>query len=525
MATKASLYSLPNELLTQIAEALSDTPQYLQKSDLIKLARTSKTLQPIAESIIYRSASLAGGTWPQEPPRSPSEPPEGVNDLFQLLRTLLARPELATKFNSIDLRTLRRNRSKLYEKSGRGIVNLDDLREKSLAKLKELKHENGDPWCNMIEASIESAFAGLLFTLVSKVEDVKIAVLDHVRGDPCPDPILAMFGSYSLPEVAVPTIRNIKRLSIMSEHLQMLSLDFANLTILDLEHMSTRDMLRLNGPNSLRGASKVKKLSMRLVIQLAETFVVKHLGARFEDLLAAMGFPALTHLDVEFLNEGCRCPEGHSIEIKTFIPELKSLYSTLVELKLGFDEKDDSTNQEWILANAEPVETLKDIAALQRLSIPERFLYDPKSGWSLLDVLPPNLQELNIIAPHDAFTIALHPIAIDPKSLPGLKSIALLCRGYTTSAHAFWNEEDIIWELLNDRGITATVTSLDTGNSRVMPVEWSDDDLDEEGDDDGNENEDDEDDSDEDMPDLESVSGDGDSWESAGSVDTNNELD
>jgi hypothetical protein len=544
MTTKVSLYSLPNELLTQIAECLSDAPQHLQKPDLIKLARTSKKLRPIAEAIIYRSASLTGGVGPQGPHQLQNHPPEGVNDLLQLLRTLLKRPELATKFKSVYLRTIRRNRANMYEKSGPGIVNLKDLREKSLIKLNELGYKNGDPWCNMIESSIESAFAGLLFALVPSVEDVKIAILDHARGDPCPDPILAMFGSYSLPEVGLLTVQNIKRLSIMAEHFHILSLDFANLETLDLEHTSTRDMLRLNGPTSLRGASKVKKLSMKLVIQLAETFVVKHLGAKFADLLAAMGFPALTHLDIEFLNEGCRCPEGHAIEMKTFIPELKSLYSTLVELNLGFDDDDETTDQEWILANAEPVQTLKEFTALQRLSIPERFLYDPKCVWELVDVLPLTLQELEIIAPRYDITIALLPIAMDQKRLPSLKSITLLCRTYNTPAHEFWNKEDIIWELFNEQGITAVVTSLDTGSSKVMPVEWSDDDSDEEEDDAGESGEADEegdgdngsddrsmpdfqppsDDDDDDMPALESPSADEDAWESAGDVNTNDDL-
>jgi hypothetical protein len=545
MATKASLYSLPNELLTQIAECLSDTPQHLQKSDLIKLARTSQKLRPIAEAIIYRSASLTGGVSPQGPHQSHNHPPEGVNDLLQLLRTLLKRPELATKFKSVYLRTIRRNRIKLYEKAGPGIVDLKDLQEKSLAKLNELGYENGNPWCNMIESFIESAFAGLLFALVPSVEDIKIAILDHARGDPCPDPILAMFGSYSLPEIGLLTVQNIKRLSIIAEHFQILSLDFANLVTLDLEHTSTRDMLRLNGPTSLRGASKVKKLSMKLVIQLAETFVVKHLGAKFEDLLAAMGFPALTHLDIEFLNEGCRCPEGHAIEMKTFIPELKSLYPTLVELNLGFDDDDETTDQEWILANAEPVETLKKFTALQRLSIPQRFLYDPKCVWELVDVLPSTLQELEIIAPRYDITSALLPIAKDPKRLPNLKSIVLLCRTYNTPAHEFWNEDDVIWELLSERSITAVVTSLDTGSSNVMPVEWSDNESDEEDDDisegggangEGNRDNDSDDrsmpdlelssdDDDDDMPALESPSGDEDAWESAGDVDIDGDLD
>ncbi|KAF2705553.1 hypothetical protein K504DRAFT_460279 [Pleomassaria siparia CBS 279.74] len=503
MAPRTSLYDLPNELLTQIAGCLEEA-RVPRKMDLVRLVRVSKRMQPIAEDVLYRSANVSAG----------AKVSCSHNDMLELLRTLLRHPDLGSKIRILNMSTVRRNRARKYEKEGS--LNLRELREMSLEKLKELGYGVGCAWYTMVEASIESAFAGLVLALLPKVVDLKLSVLDHARGDPCPEPLLALFGTANLPAKLAPTFRTCKRLSILADHFPMLSEDFANLTCLALGHVSIRDILRLNGPYSLRGVSGVKRLYMKLVVQVAETFIIENLDAKFEDLLAAMGFPALTHLTVEFFNEGCRCPEGHTLEIKTFLKDLRSVSSTLEKLELCFDDLEDVDDEQWILKNSEPAETFKQFTALRHLSIPERFLLDSANDdRTITDILPASLEKLDLIAPKPEILRLLQRIADNRSQMPTLGKVFLRCREYNAPAHDLWYTDTPVWEQLDSHGITTVVLSLDTGTEKTMPFDPSEGESEEDDDDeaeiesdDDDDDEADDDDDDDSLPDLESVTGD-----------------
>ena len=182
-------------------------------------------------------------------------------------------------------RTVRKNFRKQYEDHAFDFAGLQEL---CLGKLKELGHGEGDPWHTMVKASIESGFAGLLLVLVPNLATLDLAIFDNHHGLFAYEPLVALFGSPVAVKVSMPTLRHLKHLSIPSVHLPLLACNLENLTKLEMDKVTTIQMSRLNGPNSLAGISKLKSLKLEAVVQLMEVDHVEACYIAFADLLAAL---------------------------------------------------------------------------------------------------------------------------------------------------------------------------------------------------------------------------------------------
>ncbi|KAF2114530.1 hypothetical protein BDV96DRAFT_688046 [Lophiotrema nucula] len=481
MAAQSTLETLPDELLLNITSSLP-TP------GLKEFCLVSGKVRPIVQDVLYRDINVRGfGHYHP-----------GVNRMMSLLGTLLSRPDLALKVDSLCFRTVRKNFRKQYEDHA---FDFAGLQEMCLGRLKELGHGEGDPWHTMFKASIESAFAGLLLALVPNLATLDLAIFDNHHGLFAYEPLVALFGTPMPAKAALPTFRHLRHLSIPSVHLPLLALDLQNLTKLEMDKMTTIQMSRLNGPNSLAGASKLKKLKLEAVVQLMEVDHIEACYITFADLLAALGNPALTSLDVHFFSEAC--PHGSAkLDMSRFMQELESVSTSLEELKFWLRYDCMHGDCEWILDNVRaPATSLKHFTALKTLTLPDNFLFARSIECeSIAEIIPPNLEALEIIYPSAASMDLLKHLADERQSgkFAALDKVSLVCCDqYNLPAEYFWNHD-----VPNAREASFSVIAYCQEQDLYAPLGCGEDDASSDDDDD----DDDDDDLDE-LPDLEELDG------------------
>lgn len=252
------VYKLPDELLLQIASHLPDSahPNHLKNLCLV-----SKKFYPAAQEALHSVAKLLVSCGCHLK----------ANAVVKLLRTLLDRPDLASKIKTLRFRTARKNVAKLHEDHG---FDFNGLRTRCLSKLKGLGYDDRHPWCQSLKNSIESAFAGLLLVLLPNLVDLDFWVKDHHRGPPSSECISGLFGSLNVPDAIVHGWRNIQSLTTGDTLILKCGIEFEKLTILDLRSISIGTVLRLNGTGSLQGATNLKDLALTVSIQFADRLLV-----------------------------------------------------------------------------------------------------------------------------------------------------------------------------------------------------------------------------------------------------------
>ena len=168
----STLETLPNELLLKISKNLAD-----DLPALTSFALVSKTFRPLVEDVLYRKVILSQKT--------------GSARFFKFLRTILRRPELGRRVDHLVVFAVRKNIFHLP--TSLGTVDLD-VKDLCLAKLQEWGYSQDDPWARMVQAGIQSAFAGIILGMSTNPRFLELAIVDSPNhGDTCsPDAVLSL---------------------------------------------------------------------------------------------------------------------------------------------------------------------------------------------------------------------------------------------------------------------------------------------------------------------------------------------
>ncbi|KAF2854310.1 hypothetical protein T440DRAFT_486886 [Plenodomus tracheiphilus IPT5] len=501
MATEPPISRLPEELLLLIAVHLPDsgTPQHLKNLSLV-----SRKFRPAAQEALHAIAklSLSCGCHPK------------VNAAVKLLRTLLDRPDLASKVRVLRFRTVRKNIAKFYESQG---FDLSSLRDCSLSRLQELDYGKSHPWWRSIENAIESAFAGLLLVQLPNLVHLDFWVKDHHRGPPSSECITGLFGSSCPPATLAHVWKGIKHLTLGDTHMLKCGLEFPSLTSLDLKTISIGTVLRLNGPGCLQGTDQLRKLALTCSIQFADRPLVEKADVQLSDVFDALGCRQLCDLKILLINDGYHIGDDLLTQLDAgyFMDQLCKVQDTLESLAITFEPADDETELEWLLDMCtHPKESLRHFAALKRLIIPQVFVFavtsvtfaHPGITCQPKD-LPEKLESLEMLYPHEDIEkwVAgfLNFQKGDDRELPNLKEIVLTCRDEVGIPSAYFTKEvdRIWWKLSIDYGIESFVVCQVEG-TRVELVELYHDYGSETDGEDGDDWADEGSDDDDDMPDL-----------------------
>ncbi|KAF2114529.1 hypothetical protein BDV96DRAFT_647231 [Lophiotrema nucula] len=463
---------LPDELLLQVARQLED-------GDLATCSRVSRKVRSIAQDILYRDIELEGHCFMS-----------GAGKVALFLRTLIERPDLAQKVDTLQFLTSRRNVTGELKDHG---VEFGEIRQLALNKVDELGYGKDHPWCRMMGVSINSAFGGLLLVLVPHLRGLTFGVYDNHHGLVSSEPFFAMYGTPAIIEPAVPMFRNLNSLGISADHLPILYLDMPHLTALTMDKVTTVQMCRLNGPGSLKGGFNLKELKLELVAQVADADLMDALQMSIADLLDAMGNPALTSFNTHIWSESFT--HGHpSFDANFFIVKgLEKVAPSIQNIEIWIRHNCAHGDGEWILDHTKvPITNLKNFTSLKRLSLPYRFLALPSNEDSpdaenidVAGLFPASLRTIELIYPYDTAVQFLREIVKKRDALPLLKKIGFVCSvDIAEPAELFWSTD---MPEVKDAGICCDAVDHDTEEvhflGHYVGID-SDDDEEEEDDDD-----------------------------------------
>jgi hypothetical protein len=454
------LDQLPEELLLQVARQLPDsaTPKHLKN-----LSLTSRKLRPIAQEALHTTARLAisCGCHPK------------VNAVVKLLRTLLDRPDLASKIKALRFRAVRKRVERLYAESG---FELLAFRDRCISKLEKLGYRPTHAWWRSINNCVESAFGGLLLALLPNLTDLDFWIKDHQRGPPSSECISGMWGSTAPPEAILHGWKSIQHLVTGDTSMLKCGIEFDKLTALDLRTVSIGTVLRLNGPGSLQGAENVTNLALTVSIQFADRPLVEKAEIEFSDLVEALACRALKSLRIQFINDGYHIGDDLSTELNTgyFLAQLRGFQKTLETLSITLETTEDDGELDWLVDMCQhPTPSLRHFTSLKSLTIPQPFIFDGRTAWDAEEncqpnELPPKLERLELLFPHESVEVwaqgflsenYYHEFHVGGKCV--LKKLVLTCRedvGNGIGVSYFTDDvEEIWWTLSTDYGIEIEV--------------------------------------------------------------------
>ncbi|KAF1933767.1 uncharacterized protein M421DRAFT_88908 [Didymella exigua CBS 183.55] len=391
------LHQLPEELLLQIALQLPDsaTPKHLKD-----LSLTSRKLQPIAQEALHTTARLAisCGCHPK------------VNTVVRLLRTLLDRPDLASKVKTLRSRAVRKRVAKLYEETG---FELLAFRDRCVEKLEEL------------------AFGGLLLALLPNLIDLDFWIKDHQHSPPSSECISGLWDSTAPPETILRGWKSMQHLVTGDTSMLKCGIEFDRLTVLGLRTVSIGTVLRLNGPGSPQGAGNL-------------------------------------------INDGYHIGDDLSTELNTgyFLEQLSSVQKSLEMLSTTLETTEDG-ELDWLVDMCKrPNKSMKQFTALKPLTLPQPFVFETRTAsWNPIDnfqpnELPPELEQLELLFPDESveewargflsenFYSASSPVSVQEfiAGKRSLKKLILTCREDVRNGgdvSYFTDEVDEMWWTLS----------------------------------------------------------------------------
>ena len=483
------LDQLPEELLLQIALYLPDSamPRHLKG-----LCLTSRKLRPIAQEALHTTARLviSCGCHPK------------VNALVKLLRTILDRPDLASKVKTLRFRAVRKQVMQLYAEQGFEFLG---FRGRCILKLEELGYDRSHPWWRSIENSIESAFGGLLLVLLPNLTDLDFWIKDHQRGPPSSECISGLWGGTTPPQAILHRWKNISHFVTGDTSMLKCGIDFEKLTSLDLRTVSIGTVLRLNGPGSLQGAENVTNLTVTASIQFADRPLLEKAETEFSELLDALACRELRHLKILFINDGYHIGDDLTTELNAgyFLGQLHSIQNTIETLSIIIETTEEDGELDWLVDMCQhPTKSLKEFKALKSLVIPQAFVFNAQTaGWNKEDNcqpknLPPKLEQLELLWPHESVeewaegfldenyygNSGGSPVQLSPTEGRTFTRLTLTCRDDVGIGASYFTEgvDKIWWDLSTVHGIEAEVHDQLRDTRQNLAGLYEDEDLEEE---------------------------------------------
>lgn len=491
-----AIYSLPDELLLQITDSLRARTSAEQLQHLAKLCLVSKKLLPIAQEQLYTASILpiSCGCHPK------------VSSAVQFLRTLLDRPDLAPKVKALRFSIVRRRIGKLYSSKG---FNLTPIRDKCFAKLGEFGYDSRHPWWTCLHNDLESAYGGVLLSILPNLDRLDFAAKDHHRGYPTLEPISAFFGTAIPPRIVVHALARVQ--SFVAADLTFVrDVGFEHLRVLDLKRVDIGTVLRLNGPDTLRGATQLEEMSLGVSVLFLDEEYLVDMQVALGDVFAALGCKNLTRLDIVLGNDGYSLMGvEREFRVDYFMRQLKFVSSNLRILTLDLDPHEASDEWLWFFRQiSTPMESCK-FPKLERMKIPQGFLFqdEPISGNGIIpSLLPPTLRRIDVVAP-DGEIVHWANLLVSGQRPPNLTTVCLHCReGINVSKAGFSRQVSVVWKDLEDVGIESLICDT-SGEENSLSQLYDLDPEPESSEDWGNDIEDDDSDTSgaDDLPELEEV--------------------
>ncbi|KAF1957320.1 hypothetical protein CC80DRAFT_592610 [Byssothecium circinans] len=440
------IYRLPNELILHVARQLRARSWQNELNSLRNFCLTSKRLHPMATEELYAGAYL-----PVSCGCHPS-----VNATLQFIRTLFERPELAAKVKSLRFSIVRRRVHKLYREKK---FALKAIREECLKRLLALGYREDDPWWASLVNDVESAYAGVLLTMLPNLEMLNFSVREHHRGMTTSDPMSAFFGTSTAPAITT-ALQNVQELTTTDIGF-IRNFKFSKLRTLAFTRINLGTMMQLNGPNTIPGTTELRELRIGVSIQLLDEAYMREMCVCLRDLFEALGCNKLTTLRIMLYNDAYCLGQSPTFRIRYLMSQLEPVSENLQTLEIDLDPDDETIEWSWFLALCdEPITSFDKLPMLENLKVPKDFLFndaildeeeEEDCGVHLHD-MPETLKRLDIVAPDLAVIewvgFYVHNAAGE---LPDFKTLVLHCHdGLVSPASEFATGVSSVWVELWD---------------------------------------------------------------------------
>ncbi|CAI6333135.1 unnamed protein product [Periconia digitata] len=449
MADEAHIHRLPDELLLQIAGYFRGTTTSAMLSCLYNLRLVSKRFLPVAQDELYAGAYL--------PVTCGCHP--CVNAAVQLLRTLLSRPDLAAKVKVLRFVACNKSITKLYRDKG---YNLKPIRDLCLQKLALLGCTSKDNvWRVCLHNDVESAYAGVLLTLLPNLETLRFSLKEAMNGYPCHEPLTAMFGNALIATRALASLKKtIKNLGL-SDIAFLREVGFTNVKSLDLTSVDLNTLVRLQGPKTIKSGRFLEDLTITMSIYSMETDLPNHFGLKLGNLFEAFACNNLKSLHVKLHSDDKASTVVESFYTGDLFRCIGKISTKLLRLEIDCEVDDDVVECEWFLRHCHfPIRSFERFPLLKHLKIPQQFLFptDDEAADTAIEFedLPPTLERLDILYPDSSITewVVRYVDADIPLSL---HTIALQCRDEIMSPPSSFYSQGIWAGLEKNYGINCLI--------------------------------------------------------------------
>lgn len=449
MADEPHILRLPNEVLLQIFKNLRATRSSVQLPHLWSLCLVSKKLLPIAQEELYAGAFL----------KTACGCHDVVNAVIMFLRTILERPELAPKVKILRFNCINRSVTKLYRQKDYA---LEPIRKACLTRLEELGHnsELGNAWKTCLTKNVESAYAGVLLTLLPNLETLRFSVKELAKGPPCIEPLSALFGNPAIALKHLQPLRdNISYIDVIDIGF-LRDVGFKHLKKLDLGNINSNMLARIQGPGTIKSGITVEDLSISTSTYVAEVGD-PDLMLSLADLFGALGCTRLKSLKILLHDDGhFQCPALH-FSPNQLIEAIQPVSENLRVLDISFEKHEDPVDMTWFLDHCvHPAWTWDELTCLEYLRVPQHFLIcDEEDIDSEPKDLSSSLKRLDILYPDKLILKWMKKLyRIESAHFPDLETICLECRAdVSIRPKVFTKKPSDIWADLHGSGIECLI--------------------------------------------------------------------
>ncbi|PVI04019.1 hypothetical protein DM02DRAFT_586823 [Periconia macrospinosa] len=470
MADEPYIYRLPTEILLQIAGYLGATKD--QPLRLQDLCRVSKKLLPIAQSELYANAYLpfTCGCHPC------------VNPAVQLLRTLLQRPDLAAKVKALRFFATNQTITKLYKQKN---FRLKSLRDECLWRLTEYGYTSklDNPWRRCLLNDVESAYVGVLLTLLPNLETLRFQVRETIQGYPSIEPLPAFFGS----PVSYPMLANLQK---TVKHVGISDIGFLRdtrfktLKSLDLSYVDWQTLVRMQGPHTIKSAKSIESLCISMSIYVMEDYTNHGTGLSLRSLLEALDCYNVKSLSIKLRDQGEPQGSGEIFDSGELMRSIGVVAARLEKLDIDCDTNQDDHDWEMFLLNCQdPILSFDKFPSLKQLRIPQQLLFthDHEFGEEVgvqLGELPEKLEHLEILYPDISILEWLEDftrLEQYSRQRRSLKVLYLQCReDVMIESSAFTASPHPVWSKLPDYGVKCFISEDIDKQARDLEIMFSD---------------------------------------------------
>jgi hypothetical protein len=384
--------------------------QNLKSADLISLSVSTKRFAPIAQHILYKSMTIT---------RTADDSP-----FSQVLKTLLAQPELRSKVKSVSLNC--RSTGK-YNRSAAGC----DLRDKIEEAWGQLDCNSDDykQWALRLIDCCEQGYAGVVLSLLPNVVKLDIAnddlqymsLLQNIQSRVPSCPELVLFGALQPMAPRIAGLSKLQELTLAFKSLGFLSWGFSRLIDLTIRWINENDIANVCGnENAPYHLQNLKSLTIEVPSHLDYSGLTGQWKSLLQKLFDTLKIPSLDRLSVKiYSGQYSHCVP---FDVQDLMSVVHTAHSGISNLSIH----NHARVIDYLDSNHGLIPT-KKFLNLRHLSVSFSAFGPAYAKFkNIPEIIPRSIQHIRLLNPSKDVLFWLNMLEISRKEYPDLKTVSLV---------------------------------------------------------------------------------------------------